>query len=169
LVNADQRSERAIASGERSEAQAAKERTEYLKSDAILGARKDLRHILKGNQATGKGSVSGPYRQGTGSYARRNLGGKSLNASVLTPVKGITNILSLGGISHPKLFKLNTTDEKHKANSAKVFRDAIAASKKGNEFSTAVYVYDQSEYEGMTLILPTISGTFQPLSPQKAG
>jgi hypothetical protein len=111
-----------------------------------------------------------PYRgKSAGNDRRVRVNGQIVSAQKLTPIKGITNVLALGGSSHPKLLKLNTTDEKHKAASAKVFRDAITATKKGNVYSAAVYVYDQSEYEGMTLILPTISGTFQPLSPQKTG
>jgi hypothetical protein len=73
-----------------------------------------------------------------------------------SPEKGITNVLALGGSSHPKLLKLNTTDPKFATESAKVFRNQISETKKNNKFGAAVFVYDQSEYEGMTLILPTI-------------
>jgi hypothetical protein len=82
-----------------------------------LGARKDLRAILERSQGEDNGKIPEPYRGRSGRHAGRNLTGTKVSATVLTPVKGITNILSLGGVSHPKLFQLNTTDEKHKATS----------------------------------------------------
>ena len=88
--------------------------------------------------------TSVPYRGEAGSYASWNLTGQRVSASVLTPVNGITNILSLGGISHPKLFQLKTTEEKHQSVSADIFCEAIIAAKKSNKFGAAVYVYDQS-------------------------
>ena len=82
-VVASERAEGAIASGERTEDAAAKERREYLKRDTILGARKDLRSILERDKGPDNEGLSGPYRGGTGSYAGRNLTGGRVSASPL--------------------------------------------------------------------------------------
>lgn len=150
--NAAERESRAIADGARP-ADAARERRAYQRKDAILGVRRELRALFERSRGKDQKGLPQPYRRGTDKYARRDVGGQKLSTNLLTPVKGIEKVFALGGISHPKLHQLNTTDKKFRAESALAFQNAITSAKANNDYGAAVYVYSQKEYEEMQLFL----------------
>ncbi len=66
--------------------------------------------------------------------------------AIFSPATTFKNALGEVPAAAPKFFEVG-------ADGAKTFRDSIQASKEGSVFGASVYVYDQSDYEGMRLFL----------------